>query len=58
MAEGVVEWAGKGGSWVGLGAPRPDFQPNLWNPLVEEVRANRPGERLRYFGFRLVRRGG
>ncbi len=54
---GLVEWVRQGQSWVGLGAPRPHFQPNLWDPLSHEIKPLRPGERLRYFGFRLIRRG-
>ncbi|MBN1220346.1 MAG: SUMF1/EgtB/PvdO family nonheme iron enzyme [Anaerolineae bacterium] len=57
MQHGLVEWARQGQSWVGLGAPRPEFQPNLWDPLVNEVKPINPSERLPYFGFRLVRRG-
>jgi len=54
---GLVEWARQEQNWVGLGAPRPQFYSNLWDPLFNEVKPIRPGERLPYFGFRLVRRG-
>ena len=54
---GLVEWVRDGAEWVGLGVPRPEFQPNLWDPLVDVVRPVRHEERLPYFGFRLVRRG-
>jgi hypothetical protein len=54
---GLVEWVRHGESWVGLGAPRPEFHPHLWNPLTHEVKPIRPDERLPYFGLRLVRRG-
>ena len=57
MPKGLVEWARQGRKWVGLGAPRPEFHPNLWDPLTNEVKPIRPSERLPYFGFRLVRRG-
>ncbi|MBN1993204.1 MAG: SUMF1/EgtB/PvdO family nonheme iron enzyme [Anaerolineae bacterium] len=57
MQHGLVEWARQGHSWVGLGAPRPKFQPHLWDPLSNEVKPIRLDERLPYFGFRLVRRG-
>ncbi|MBN1483856.1 MAG: hypothetical protein JXA37_03975 [Chloroflexia bacterium] len=53
---GLIEWARQGPEWVGLGAPRPAFWPHLWNPLVDVVRPLRPEERLRHFGFRLLRR--
>jgi hypothetical protein len=53
----VVEWVRQGQTWVGLGAPRPQFHPNLWDPLTNEVKPLRLDERLPYFGFRLVRRG-
>jgi hypothetical protein len=54
---GLVEWVRHGRSWVGLGAPRPDFHPNLWDPLNHEIKPLRPSDRLPYFGFRLIRRG-
>jgi formylglycine-generating enzyme required for sulfatase activity len=57
MQCGVVEWVRQGSAWVGLGAPRPEFHPNLWNPQVDEVRPLRAGVRIPYFGCRLVRRG-
>ena len=57
MREGVVEWVRHDDGWVGLGAPRPQFHPNLWDPLNHEVRPMQLDERLPYFGFRLVRRG-
>ncbi len=57
MREGVVEWVRHEDGWVGLGAPRPQFHPNLWDPLNHEVRPMQLDERLPYFGFRLVRRG-
>ena len=57
MREGVVEWVHHDPTWVGLGAPRPQFHPNLWDPLNHEVSPMRLDERLPYFGFRLVRRG-
>ncbi len=56
MHGGVVEWAGQEKRWVGLGAPRPSFQPNLWDPLTMEVRLVDPPARVKYLGFRLVRR--
>ena len=56
MKEGVVEWVRNQGAWVGLGTPRSEFQPNLWNPLMDEVRPVMLEERVPYFGFRLVRR--
>ncbi|MFC1596927.1 hypothetical protein ACFL5Q_03170 [Planctomycetota bacterium] len=56
MVGGLIEWARNGNRWVGLGAPRQEFYPNLYNPLADEVRAIRPDRRLPYFGFRLVRR--
>ncbi|MCC6444478.1 MAG: SUMF1/EgtB/PvdO family nonheme iron enzyme [Armatimonadetes bacterium] len=58
MNGGVVEWAQNGREWVGLGSPRPHFLPNLFNPLEDEIRPVRPGERLKYYGFRLIRRMG
>jgi hypothetical protein len=57
MRGGLVEWVEQEGTWVGLGAPRPAFHPNLWDPLDHVVRPMRLDQRLPYFGFRLVRRG-
>ncbi|HEX2987775.1 MAG TPA: SUMF1/EgtB/PvdO family nonheme iron enzyme [Chloroflexota bacterium] len=58
LAGGVVEWVRRGDSWLGLGAPRYQFHRNAWNPLFNEVRPIRAGDRLPFFGFRLVRGGG
>ena len=57
MRGGLVEWVRRGDDWLGLGAPRPEFQPNLWDPLRDPIHPTDPHERLAYFGFRLVRRG-
>ncbi len=57
MREGLVEWVRQDQTWVGLGAPRPQFHPNLWDPFTHEVKPIHLDERLPYFGFRLVRRG-
>ncbi len=57
MQHGLVEWVKKGQSFLGLGAPRPEFQGNLWDPLVNEIKPISLTERVPYFGFRLVRRG-
>jgi len=53
---GLIEWVRHGQSWVGLGAPRPQFYPNVFDPRVDVVRPLRAGERLAPFGMRLVRR--
>ena len=57
MTGGLVEWVRDGAEWVGLGSPRPEFFPNLWRPLTDVWRPIRPGDRVQYVGFRLVRRG-
>ncbi|MDX1522124.1 MAG: SUMF1/EgtB/PvdO family nonheme iron enzyme [Anaerolineae bacterium] len=61
MQGGLVEWvqAGVGSEkmMVGLGVPRPEFHPNLWDPISHEIKPIRLDERVPYFGFRLVRRG-
>jgi hypothetical protein len=57
MRGGLVEWVWQGKDLVGLGAPRPEFHPNLWEPLLNEIKPIHLDERLPYFGFRLVRRG-
>jgi len=57
MRGGLVEWVRQEKQLVGLGVPRPEFHPNLWDPLVNEVTPLQPEKRVPYFGFRLVRRG-
>ena len=57
MRSGLVDWVRDNKQWVGLGAPRPEFHPNLWDPLTNTVKPIHAGERIPYFGFRLVRRG-
>ena len=57
MEGGLVEWTRKGREWVGLGVPRPEFHPNLWDVLTHEIKPIRRDRRVPYFGFRLVRRG-
>jgi len=57
MRGGLVEWVRRTDQLVGLGVPRPQFHPNLWDPLVNEIKPIHLEERVRYFGFRLVRRG-
>jgi len=57
MRRGLVEWVRYEQQWLGLGAPRPTFYPNLWDPLKTPVRPLQAEQRLSYFGFRLVRRG-
>ncbi|PZN69060.1 MAG: hypothetical protein DM484_30465 [Candidatus Methylumidiphilus alinenensis] len=52
---GLVEWVRDGDAWKGLGAPRHSFKPNLWNPLSDTVQPIRTGQRLEFFGVRLVR---
>ncbi len=56
MKGAVVEWVRQGKTFVGLGAPRASFQPNLFNPLTDVAKPIQLEERIRYFGFRLIRR--
>lgn len=56
MIGGLVEWVRHGKAFCGLGAPRSEFYPSLYNPLADEVHPLRLDQRLKYFGFRLVRR--
>lgn len=56
MHGGVVEWVRDGGDYVGLGQPRDVFCAQLFAPMDEVVTPIRPGQRLPYFGFRLVKR--
>lgn len=57
MRGGLVEWVRQDKELVGLGIPRPEFHPNLWDPLTDVIKPIRLDERVPYFGFRLVRRG-
>ncbi len=57
MRGGLVEWVRQDMDLVGLGMPRPEFHPNLWDPLTHVITPIRLDERVPYFGFRLVRRG-
>jgi hypothetical protein len=57
MRHGLVEWVKKGKSYAGLGVPRPEFQGNLWDPMINEIKPITLTDRVPYFGFRLVRRG-
>ncbi|MBM3239019.1 formylglycine-generating enzyme family protein [Candidatus Poribacteria bacterium] len=56
MYGGLVEWVRGENSWAGLGVPRYEFYPNLWDPLADVVSPLHPDERLPYFGIRLVRK--
>jgi hypothetical protein len=56
MKNGVVEWVRQDGTWVGLGCPRHEFYQHLWDPLADVIRPVDLKFRLKYFGFRLVRR--
>lgn len=52
---GLIEWVRVGQEFAGLGAPRPQFLPNTFNPQHDDpVRPLR--KRVPYFGFRLVYR--
>ena len=55
MEGGLVEWVRDGHNFAGLGCPRPELLPSLYNPLADEVRPIRPDQRLPYFGLRAVR---
>ncbi len=57
MRGGLVEWVRQGKKLVGLGLPRSEFHPNLWDPLINEIRPININDRVPYFGFRLIRRG-
>ena len=57
MRGGVIEWALAGRRWVGKGAPRPAFFPSILDPRHDAFTPIHPDERLRYLGFRLIRRG-
>ncbi len=56
MNQGVIEWL-RSPEWTGLGRTRPSFRPKLTDPLTDEpTKPIRHDVRLRYFGFRLIRR--
>lgn len=52
---GLVEWTRGKRVWRGLGSPRHEFWPNLWNPLGSD-HVKDEGTRLKYVGFRLIER--
>lgn len=59
LRHGVVEWVHTSkhpGDFAGLGTPRPQFQPNLYDPLNDVVRPLSRENRIKYFGFRLIHR--
>ena len=60
MSGGLLEWAHADSTCVVLGAPRPAFYRNLYDPLTDQIQPNDPPthrpHRLAAFGFRLVRR--
>lgn len=59
MNGGLAEWvfSEESKSWVGLGKPVVDFYPNGLNPLLDEFKPlDASNVRLKFFGFRLVRR--
>lgn len=53
---GVIEWVRDGQKFGGLGKPRPEFLPNVFNPERDDPLLPLHNERSPYFGFRLVRR--
>ena len=55
MRNGIIEWVKKSSRWVGLGTPRPDFYPNTFEPLRESIDPVDATQRMRPFGFRLIR---
>ncbi len=55
MRGGVIEWVGRKNEWVGLGNPRPVFYPNTFEPLRETIEPVDAAQRMRTFGFRLIR---
>jgi len=56
MKDGLLEWTMDGNAWVGLGSPRSEFLPNLYNPFGEVVRPIDTNTRSPYFGCRFLRR--
>lgn len=57
MRGGLVEWAAQEGRPVGIGVPRPEFYPTLWNPLVDAVPVQDTNSRLFFFGMRIAQVG-
>lgn len=56
MEGGVIEWLRDGPVFGGFGKPRPQFLPNVFNPLYDDPRVPLHDDRSPYFGFRLVHR--
>jgi hypothetical protein len=55
LVGGLVEWVREGAHYVGMGAPRAAFYPNLYRPPSTVVRPISLDQRIRHFGFRCVR---
>jgi formylglycine-generating enzyme required for sulfatase activity len=53
---GVIEWVREDENFKGLGAPRPQFLPSVFNPERDEPLFPLQDQRSRYFGFRLLQR--
>jgi hypothetical protein len=51
---GLIEWVHEGEGFKGLGIPRPQFLPAVFNPMRDEPLLPLQNGRSRYFGFRLV----
>jgi hypothetical protein len=58
LQDGIVEWVKGLNGFVGRGAPRDSFFPNVWDPEEDSIRVIDCNERLFYFGFRLIKRTG
>lgn len=57
VEDGFLEIVRDGRGFAGLGRPRAEFHPNCWEPLRgPAVRLVDTKQRLRYVGFRLIRR--
>jgi len=55
MHDGLVEWVITDQGPAGLGSPSYELYPNLWDPMTDFVVPISSTERIKYFGFRLVR---
>lgn len=53
---GVIEWVREDEGFKGLGIPRQQFLPAVFNPAQDPPLLPLHNERSRYFGFRVIRR--
>lgn len=56
LKNGLLEWIIHEKKWTGIGSPRNEFLPNLWDPLMITVNPISLKERNSFYGFRLIKK--